>query len=198
MENLNETQGAVYNDDNDAAFEPVRRLGPGIVVRVRHWLSFGTPSEAPGGCRRAQEDAHGGLLTRFGAAAGKAPAGQASSVTSVSPLRQPLPDAVSLLSLEALENGTMLLRLAHKYGVAEGGQTANVSLGQLFSRTSSRSARLRSSASRRPGPSPTSAGCVGTPPGAFPRAAAAAAAAGRQRTARFKSHLGHSRSGRLR
>jgi len=134
MENLNETQGAVYDDDNDTAFEPIRRLGPGIVVRARHWLSFGTPSEAPRAYRRAQENAYGGLVTRF-STGGNAHPGQVGSGTSMTPLRQPLPEAVSLLSLEALENGTVLLRLAHKYGVAEGGQAINVSLGQLFSPT---------------------------------------------------------------
>ena len=129
MENLNETQDALYEDNNDAVFEPIKRLGPGIVVRAKHWLSFGSPRAVVKKYRRIQEESFGPVLLRF--------KDQDSWKLGQFPIQQtsvlPLPDEISLVSLEQLEHGRLLLRLAHKYSDIEGGVPVNVSLSEIFS-----------------------------------------------------------------
>lgn len=132
FEPLDETTSASY----DSSGWP-HRIGPGIVVRGVHHLTFDTASTAARGYRRAAEAVYMPPLLRF-AKFDPVKTLQKQPVRPSAPsiIPKSLPENVGLLSLERTHtNGTMIVRLGHKFAIGEDAafsSPATVSLTSLF------------------------------------------------------------------
>lgn len=150
-ETLNETTGGMVN--YPTGFSPRSqpyRNGTGVVVRGRHFLSFGRPHDATGH-RSVQEELMNEPIIRLTEQVNLSHAGSddstAATTRAVSMRAEALPRAVVVLTVEKLANETTLLRLWHRYGLGEDNKLAkpvNVSLARVLPGAAFRAATLMS------------------------------------------------------
>jgi len=127
-EPLNETSGMTYMPNQSP-----RRLGDGIIVRTKHLMALTRASLASRSYRESQEELFApplvaffpGIMEQGGARrnnASKAHSKEAKDTQRGGLGEAELPRNVFLLSSEAIDNVTVLIRLAHKYAVSEDAQ----------------------------------------------------------------------------
>ena len=120
--------------------------GPGLVVRGTHAVSVEPPATAARVWRPLADRvfAKPALLFRGGRTMHRSTPGEQVSVgpgnspTGVSPLAQSLPPNVAVMTLLSLSPGSLLLRLAHQFGLNEDAvlsKPAHVDLASLFDPT---------------------------------------------------------------
>jgi hypothetical protein len=148
-EALNETTGGMVGYPEalgNKTAVPIRN-GTGIIVRGRHFLSFGRPHDATGH-RGVQEELMHEPVVRLTKQTSISRNEESDHTTTAAlALAEPLPSAVIVLTVEALSNDTTLVRLWHRYGLGEDTQLAvpvNVSLARVLPGAMFRSASLLS------------------------------------------------------
>ena len=134
FENLNETDGARYDNDGNL----VERLGRGLIVTGKHTLIMGAPGTVLQEARREQQRLYAALhpVIASNRALSAVETGEVQArVGRVSFLRTELPVNVELMTLQVLFDGSILLRLAHSFAVNENSTLAapvEVDLSVLF------------------------------------------------------------------
>eukprot|EP00932_Pfiesteria_piscicida_P000367 SRR837773.10358.p1 GENE.SRR837773.10358~~SRR837773.10358.p1 ORF type:complete len:789 (-),score=310.03 SRR837773.10358:64-2187(-) len=122
-EPLNETEYVTpYVGDNQG-----QHYGPGLVIRGKHLLSLEAPASAAKHWRPLQDRLYIPVMPFF--------AGSQPHSASYSALTKALPTNVQLISLQTWDKETVLLRLAHQFGLGEDAELskpATVDLGELF------------------------------------------------------------------
>jgi hypothetical protein len=99
--------------------------GPGLVIRGTHYLTLERPAEAAKVWRPLADRIFSRPLLAFGGPA-------AAQITA---LANPLPPNVQLMTLQALSEGRLLLRLSHQFGIGEDAllsEPATIDLATLF------------------------------------------------------------------
>lgn len=132
-EPLNETQSiSPYDwvDDKKVVHHSPYRIGKGLVVRGKHRLTITSSARAARSYRALQSEIYYEPLIAVVPSSGHAP-----SRAAFQGLQADLPANVEILTLEKQEDGSVLLRVAHKFGINEDDALAvpvDVPLGALF------------------------------------------------------------------
>lgn len=107
-----------------------QRIGPGITVRGRHYVHINAPGRASRAFRSTQHAVFHEPVVAFTTSSAT------WSVPTPSRPSSPFPENIGLLTLQHREQGVVLLRLQHLFGVGEDAQLsqpAKVSLADIFS-----------------------------------------------------------------
>ena len=127
-EPLNETDAAVYNDRGDLT----HRIGPGLIVTGRHRLFLGDPADV---LVASRVEAWKMYTPHHAVVAAGVSDRSAAGLGRLSFLRSALPEAVELMTLQVLFDGSVLLRLAHSFAVDDASPLAapvDVDVSALF------------------------------------------------------------------
>lgn len=132
-ENMNETDSAYYPNDHGTGLV---RLGEGLIVTGRHHLLLGESESTLERVRLLQQRLYTPLHPVFAASADGGGVSMDGRTAAVSFVRaDSVPANVELMSLHALFDGRVLLRLAHSFAVDESerySQPVTVDLAALF------------------------------------------------------------------
>ncbi len=128
-EPLNETT-------NISPYPDFIRTGKALVITGKHYLILSKPSVAASVWRKLQSSIYQPIQPFIAPLATAVPVYKNTQSLSNSFLASPLPDNVELMTMNSWDNGSLLLRLAHRFSVGEDSTLSNdvqVDLSVLFS-----------------------------------------------------------------
>jgi len=129
-EPLNETQFIQpYAASKSSKVHGGDHYGPGLVVRSTQFITLEPPETAASVWRPLADSVFAKPVITF------SEQGEKGTASAFSSLTKDLPSNVQIMTLQALSEGILLLRLSHQFGINEDSQlsrVASVDLGQMF------------------------------------------------------------------